>query len=151
MNLAIKDHLWYDVVSGNLHWLTKSRGRKCGGVAGSIKHDGNMKYVKINFCGKTYLAHRLAWFLYYGELPEMDIDHIDRNGTNNRITNLRLATNSQNQQNREDIDGVYFQCGKWVARISDRGSRIHIGRYETRPEATQARKEYENRIGWNAF
>ena len=56
-------------------------------------------YVKVGCNGVQMLGHRLAWFLYYMEQPPEFIDHIDLDKANNRITNLRAATNSQNQMN----------------------------------------------------
>lgn len=44
-------------------------------------------------------AHQIAWYLTYSEWPARLIDHIDGNPANNRIDNLRLATNTQNGLN----------------------------------------------------
>ncbi|AZU99221.1 HNH homing endonuclease [Acinetobacter phage vB_AbaP_APK2] len=56
-------------------------------------------YIKIRYKGIIYSGHRLAWFLYYGEEPPKYIDHINQDKADNRISNLRATTTSQNQMN----------------------------------------------------
>jgi len=76
--------------------VTRGNKRK-GTVAGIIDHTG---YVRITINRVPYLAHRLAWLYVYGEWPAKDIDHKNRNRSDNRITNLRLADKSENQFNK---------------------------------------------------
>lgn len=68
-----------------------------GDVTGYLNSKG---YLQIHVNGKLYLAHRLAWFYVYGVWPKCLIDHKDTNRSNNRILNLREATNHQNLCNR---------------------------------------------------
>jgi hypothetical protein len=56
---------------------------------GSYDKDG---YLILKIKGKQFKAHRIVWLLNNGEFPEMEIDHINRVRTDNRIENLRLAT-----------------------------------------------------------
>lgn len=73
-----------------MYWkINRTNGVKSGDIAGRKNHDG---YIHVSVFGKTYSGHRLAWFLHYGEFPELDIDHINRDRSDNRICNLRLAT-----------------------------------------------------------
>src|SRR5690625_4177735 len=67
-------------------WNKRFAGKEAGGVA-SIHHAPDYLYRKIRFCGRDYLAHRLAWALHVGAFPEkaLQIDHIDGNPLNNRI------------------------------------------------------------------
>jgi hypothetical protein len=57
-------------------------------------------YLEAEIGGKCHRVHRLAWYLTHGEWPPADMDHIDGDGSNNRLDNLRLATPCQNAQNR---------------------------------------------------
>ena len=76
------------------------------------------------------------------------VDHKNRSTLDNRLANLRLATHSQNQCNKEKTSkktssrfiGVFFEksSGKWVARISFRGKRIWLGRFDSEIEAARA-------------
>ncbi|MCJ2709130.1 HNH endonuclease, partial [Escherichia coli] len=99
MVLSVVD---YNPSSGDFHWRWR-RGRerttltwnsrfafkKCS----SINSDG---YLMIMINGKAYPAHRLAWLIVYGTMPDGFIDHINRVRTDNRISNLRLVTHSEN-------------------------------------------------------
>lgn len=88
----IRKHFSYDPISGEI--LRNDRINS----SGCLIKDG---YLRIKVKGVGFLAHRLAWFLYYGEFPQMEIDHINRNPRDNRIVNLREATRSINSLNRE--------------------------------------------------
>jgi len=57
-------------------------------------------YVSVSYKGRPLKAHRLAWILYYGENPKVELDHINRITIDNRIKNLRLADRYINNNNR---------------------------------------------------
>lgn len=93
-----------------------------------------------------YSEHRLAWFMTYGEWPK-EIDHVNGNCADNRISNLRLAdrsTNSANQRKhrygKNPFKGVTFERRgqKWVARIQKNGKQTHLGSFQTVEEARLA-------------
>jgi len=98
----------YDLKTGI---FTNKRGKRVGHIV-STKTE-HLKYWKIyvNVPGigpKKMAAHRLAWLYVYGNFPINEIDHIDRNGLNNSISNLRDVTRVENCANRKfNPDKVY--------------------------------------------
>ena len=79
---------------------------------GSYDKDG---YLIVKVKGKQFKAHRIVWLLNYGELPNGEIDHINRNKTDNRIENLRIATREIQNQNKDfkpnkntNVVGIYI-------------------------------------------
>ena len=120
-------------------------------IAGSLDKDG---YVTINFGGKHYRAHQLAWLYVTGAWPPHELDHRDRDKSNNRFLNLRPATKSQNavntiapRSNRSGWKGVIWQAHarKWRARIKVDGHTIHLGYFDQIEEAALAYREAANR------
>jgi hypothetical protein len=90
----------------------------------SVNGKGNV-YRKISINGKVYFAHSLAWLYVYGVMPKM-IDHIDGNGSNNAMCNLRLADyniNSKNKKininNKTGVTGVSMRYGKYCVNIAN--------------------------------
>lgn len=84
----------YDSSTGEFFWKNiKSKRFKCGDLAGCYRKDG---YRVIRTRHGLHLGHRIAWAIVYGEWPDTDIDHIDGNPSNNKISNLRKVTHSQN-------------------------------------------------------
>ena len=137
----VSEWLEYNPDTGNLYWLKKPNRRiRVGDVAGSkAQHRKHNWYYNLKVCGKRLKVHRVAWLLYYGELPnDMMIDHIDGNGLNNKIDNLRLATPAQNQYNRrkqQEYPGTQKRGNRYIARIQQDRKKIYIGTYDTREEA----------------
>lgn len=98
--MKIKDYLKYDLITGNFIWVqktSKSFTKPLGSIAGS---DNGKGYIIIEFMGKSYKAHRLAWYYHYNKWPEGQIDHINGITNDNRIENLRDVTSSENSKNR---------------------------------------------------
>jgi hypothetical protein len=115
---------------------------KVGDVAGTIK-DG---YRRVNVYGELYLAHRLIWLMVHGKFPVDMLDHINGNGLDNHISNLREATNQQNMQNqtkpqsgnKSGFLGVSLhKKGRFRADLSIDGKTIYIGLFDTPEEAHQ--------------
>jgi hypothetical protein len=107
--------------------------------------------------GREYKAHRLIWLLVHKAWPENQIDHIDGNGLNNRIENLRDVTNAENARNRKKQKnnesghtGVRRERGKWRAVIEVSGREIYLGLFINLEEAVAARKAAEAKYGFHA-
>jgi len=149
----------FDYRDGNLYWIESPNNRvRVGSKAGCLflKHDGK-QYWRITFKSKYYKAHRLIWVWHgYPLEPNQEVDHIDNNGLNNDINNLRACTHKENQENRKGaqknnktgIRGVSWdkKRNKYSAQIKHNGKRIYLGRYVTIEEAEKvviaARKEF---------
>ena len=148
------DLLSYDKNSGSLTW-NEDRGRtaKKGSIAGTKTKLG---YVRVWLSGKTYPAHKIAWFLHFNQWPEY-IDHINGIRDDNRISNLRLSNPVKNSRNRKrpsnntsGCTGVYKYSDKsWQARIHDNGKTVILGMFSTFDEAKKARKDAEKLFGYS--
>lgn len=107
----------------------------------------NSKYKNIDVNGIKYRTHRIIWKLLKGYDPII-LDHINRNKLDNRIENLREASNSLNVINVDDeryLNKSGRRCinkhgNKYRSRISVNNKRIHLGLFKTIEEAEQAYK-----------
>jgi hypothetical protein len=150
----------FDYVDGNLIWKINARSNHVkGSKAGCIKGSGYI-YIKIN--NKLYLAHRLIFLMHHGFLPKC-IDHIDGNKTNNKIENLREATNQENQYNRKlsknnksGIKGISWNklVKKWQIYLSINGKNISFGFFDDLELAeliiNEAREKYHGKFARNS-
>lgn len=139
-------HEMFEYKDGNLFYkISTAKCIKIGDIAGTINKLG---YIQIQINYKLYLAHRLVWTYHNGEIQTgFEIDHIDRNPSNNKIENLRIATRSQNCSNRtkqenntSGFKGVSWskQRKKWIAMIWNNNKQIYIGLFATPELASEA-------------
>ena len=138
---TVRKLLDYDPETGVFRWRVdaSSRARK-GMVAGWVKGG----YVMIKISGETYRAHRLAWLHVHSCWPPEHIDHANGNRADNRLANIRAATNSQNSANKSvqrnndlGLKGVSFckRSNRYRATISVKGRKSHLGYFKTPDEA----------------
>lgn len=133
----------FEYRDGELWWRMSGPGRIDGRPAGT-RFEG---YRIISIGRRRYLRHRLVWFLFHGQWPSEDVDHIDGNRGNDRIENLRAASRSENMCNRgkqsdntSGLKGVFWhkQRQKWRAQIKrDRKAR-HLGLFNCPAAASLA-------------
>ena len=121
---------------------------KVGDEAGSFHNKG---YRTIMVDGKHYYTHRILWFYTHGTWPD-ELDHINGNGLDNRLCNLREVTHAQNCQNKKKqvtnssgITGICWHSrdSVWIARIMVNGKAILLGSFKNKFDAMSARKSAE--------
>lgn len=140
----------YDKDSGAFSWKKKRNGI-VDGVFGSIEKKG---YFRVKILGKKYLLHRLAWFIVYKQWPEHQIDHINGDRADNRISNLRIVDTFGNAQNRHGPQknnksgflGVHLSGKKWRSQIRANGNLKHLGMFDTPELANQAYIDEKRKI-----
>lgn len=123
-------------------------------IAGCKQMDG---YIKIGVNGRHYKAHRIAWLLIHGYWPE-EIDHINGDGYDNRLSNLREVTHKENQRNQKLLSnnksgtcGVFWkkQDSVWGAQIKINGRQKHLGYFKDKSDAILARKAADREHGFH--
>lgn len=146
----LRECLVYDPMTGVLTWkrrplegFASARAHArwntifAGTEAGCVSRNDRNTYRRLLFRrhGKkhTLSAHRIAWALHNGAWPEGQIDHMDGDGLNNRIENLRDVPNSVNQRNQRRPKnntsghvGVswYRRTQRWQAKVNtDAGTK----------------------------
>ena len=115
-----------------------------GKCAGGPNGNG---YLRIRVDGVRYLSHRLAWLYVYGVWPTNQIDHINLNKTDNRISNLRDASRSENhanmpvsKANTSGFKGVYWapNISRWRATVKVNGKKRNLGYFHSAKDASAA-------------
>lgn len=142
----------YDPETGLFTQKVSRGGKFAGSPAGTLDPIG---YLKLYIDGRNYWAHRVAWFYVNGEWPSKHVDHRNLNRADNRIANLRQATNGENMTNvgvrkhsTTGVTGVYWHwgCGKWCAQIVKDGVHYYLGVYSEKQSAIAARRAAELKI-----
>ena len=147
---------WYNAPTGDLirkpemvhgtRWY-ETVVRSCGTVCG--RPSGTHRYGRLRINGYMHSTHRVVWTMHHGTIPQgAIIDHIDRDPSNNRVENLRLADYALNAINRctplkNSMTGAYGvnfrkSRGVWRARIQVNGVRVELGTFHTKESAVQA-------------
>jgi hypothetical protein len=136
--------LEYDQETGDFRWRKRKAIRIAAGqIAGGVSKPSGYWLICIDGC--LYRAHQLAWLYVTGQWGRPLIDHRDGNPANNRWSNLRCATRSENSHNRglqrnntSGFKGVSLHKGKWRAQIRKDGRIRVLGAFPTPQEAHAA-------------
>lgn len=158
---TLRELLDYDPETGLFTWRTRSlkwfkseRSQKSWNVKWAGKPAGriNNGYVIIGLLGVDQYAHRLAGLYMKGVWP-LEIDHVDRDGTNNAWDNLDDSDRFRNNQNKgimatntSGFTGVTRSLNKWQAKITRNGVETYLGTFDTPEEAAQAYRTAEENI-----
>ena len=152
----VREVFLYNPDTGELTWKRPTGPRVREGDRAGHANTGGHLQIKLH--GRNLLVHRLIWLYVYGVWPVNQVDHINRNRTDNRIVNLREATKQQNSMNMGKFctntsghNGVHPHkgSGKWQAQITFNYKVIYLGLFESIEEAVAARKAGELRY-WGA-
>lgn len=138
----LHDFLEYDAVSGLLRRKATLNGMVYPRVGTRTSHG----YILVHVAGLRVYAHQIAWAMHHGEWPPLPLDHVNGDKTDNKISNLRLATPRQNLANtparansKSGVRGVHLAPrGKWIAQITIHGKCRHLGAFDSLDEARRA-------------
>lgn len=131
---------------GFLYRKKNGGGHRAGTMVGWLTACNGKPYWKANVYGKTMYVHRIVFLLHHGYLPKI-IDHIDGDSTNNRIENLREATQHQNcanailsRANTSGYKGVTFdkRRKRWIAQVHVHGKNKNLGCFKDIEDAAAA-------------
>ncbi len=148
----------YDPETGNLTWKKVTCSRPMIGKVAGHKHSSGRIYIGL--FGKSVFAHRLVWLWHYGYLPDSstEIDHINRNNSDNRIENLRIVSRICNMRNTGNkctntsgVKGVHFnkKIERWESYIMVKYEKHYLGLYSNFNDAVLARLAAEQCLGWS--
>ena len=139
----LKQCVYYNEITGVFTRISCGQNpSRIGKPTGTLTNHG---YLRMRVDKQLYSAHRLAWLYVHGAFPDGQIDHINGDRTDNRIANLRAATNQQNSENQHaprsnsklKMRGVSWHklAKKYVAQIVVAGKKKHLGCFDTPEEA----------------
>ena len=114
---------------------------KAGDSAGCTNAKG---YLRVFLNYQVYMVHRIIWKMVTGDDPDvLEIDHINKNRSDNRMENLRLVTHVENVGNSAVVkpDIQVERSGRYRVRICKDGKRRSLGTYATYEEALDVYKK----------
>lgn len=166
-------YLKADFEAGTLIWrprhicsflMAKNPQRMCASWNGryankpALTADNGVGYKWGSISNSLYLTHRVLYAMFHGHWPEIEIDHINHDRSDNSISNLREVSHSENCKNtslrkssKSGITGVCWHkaAGKWWAQTVADGVHYHIGLFEDKDEAANAVAVYRRQLGFS--
>jgi hypothetical protein len=137
------------------HFKTEMAGRTwntrfANKIVSATDKDGYL-FVGIDY--RRYTVHNIAYMMMTGEWPKQDMDHKDRTRTNNKWSNLRDATRSQNMRNTKvyatsssGVKGVTPHGKRWMAKINHQKKQIYLGIFPDMQSAIESRRKAEKAL-----
>lgn len=163
-------YMTYNPDTGEAFWLERSReefpsdGAWCSynkrfagkRVGTKVVTRAGKVYIRFMFMGKSYLLHRVIWFMVHGLWPD-EIDHENGSGTDNRLKNLSSTTRMDNQKNRRRYKNRVLptgvcesRYGGFIAYIQHDKKRVGLGTFATVDLAAKARQEASLKYGYKS-
>ncbi|WP_430317168.1 HNH endonuclease, partial [Pseudomonas sp. p1(2021b)] len=133
--------------------------RLAGALAGTRRHSTGKVYIQLAIAGRFFPAHRVIWLMVHDAFDEsLEIDHVNGDGTDNRLANLRLVSHQENQKNLarrfDNVSGVTGVAwdplrGKWLVRGHVSGRQKNLGRFDDFEAAVAVRRRHERENGYH--
>lgn len=168
----IKNLFYYCPCSGHLYWKrrpqsdffsigsfrtwnTRFANKPAGYKSQSTKNKNT--YIKVQYKGKNFYAHRIIASMELGIPEGMEVDHINGDGCDNRLLNLRVVSSSENSmnlryspRNKTGCFGVVKdkRSGKWLAQIKKGRKNRWLGLFDKFEDAKKARIDAEQKLGF---
>lgn len=150
LRLRPRDRKWFPSFRAFRSWNEQYAGNLCG----SITKQGRRR---CRLFGRGYYSARLIWLYMTGYWPKYQIDHINRDASDDRWVNLRDATPQQNirnrgpsKKNKSGYVGVYKLRRCWRAQLRIGNKKVDLGAFATPESAAAARSAYEVSLGMAA-
>jgi len=164
----LRETLKYDPSTGKFTWCRRTEDypaplasiRAFNTIlAGKQVYEENHRgYGRMTLLGRRYKSHRVAWALHTGDWPIDQVDHINGDRADNRIENLREATQRENSRNMKtpatNTSGVIGVCWdkkrrRWTAQVKVDGRTVHLGSFTNFDNAVAARAAAEVEHGFH--
>lgn len=137
-----RDPKWFKTPKAAKIWNTRYVGKQAG-------YTSKLGYVQIAIFDVLYLAHKLAHLYMSGSFPASEIDHIDRDPSNNAWDNLRVVDRSHNLHNTKAKG--YHYCPdrkKYYARLTVDRVCHSLGGYVDEADAKDAYLKAKEQFGF---
>jgi hypothetical protein len=146
---------WFSSQHACSAWNSRFAGKRAGGL---VVGESGYRRRSVAVFNKKHLEHRIIWMWMTGEEPPANIDHDNRDATDNRWVNIASSTPLANQHNlsrninnRSGVTGVHWHkgAGKWAAGVTLNRKAIHLGLFEEIDEAAMAVLEFRAENGFH--
>ena len=147
---VLRELLSYNPKTGALTFLTFNHRHRKGDQLTRISGQG---YLVWTFEYRTYYAHRIAWKLHTESEPPEVVDHVNRNRSDNRWSNLRASDQTNNRYNTtpwgiQSLPGVQRRGNYFYAKLRANKQQLYLGSFQTEMDAHLAyRKAHIHHFG----